>query len=194
MKMPENQNFFKMAIYFEGSLILVAIILGWIAGINPFEDIHFSESTIGYGLMGAVILFLIFMMLYQVEINSLQQIRRVLQDTLGPILRDYHWTDLMVLAVVAGVSEEILFRGLLQPWMESSWGVTAGLIGSNIVFGLVHAVTPLYAVLAALVGIYLGLSLDFGGQRNLLTPIVIHGAYDFLAFIVVMRTYRSENN
>ena len=194
MKMLENQNFFKMAIYFEGSLILVAIILGWIAGINPFEDIHFSESSIGYGLMGAVILFLIFMMLYQVEINSLQQIRRVLQDTLGPILRDYHWTDLMVLAVVAGVSEEILFRGLLQPWMESSWGVTAGLIGSNIVFGLVHAVTPLYAVLAALVGIYLGLSLDFGGQRNLLTPIVIHGAYDFLAFIVVMRTYRSENN
>ena len=193
MKTPEKQNFFKLAVYFESSLILVAVILGWIADINPFEYIHFSESSFVYGLLGAVILFMTFMLLYQMEINSLQQIRKVLQDTLGPALSGYHWTDLMVLAAVAGISEEILFRGLLQPWMESAWGITAGLIGSNIIFGLVHAVTPLYAVLAALVGICLGLSLDFGGQRNLLTPIVIHGVYDFLAFIVVMHTYRSEN-
>ena len=76
--------------------------------------------------------------------------------------------------------------------MESSWGVTAGLIGSNILFGLVHAITPLYTVLATLVGIYLGLALDIGGDRNLLTPIIIHGLYDFLAFLALMRSYRAS--
>jgi membrane protease YdiL (CAAX protease family) len=53
-------------------------------------------------------------------------------------------------------------------------------------------VTPLYAVLAALVGFYLGLSLDYGGERNLLIPVIIHGFYDFLAFVALMRVYRSS--
>jgi membrane protease YdiL (CAAX protease family) len=66
------------------------------------------------------------------------------------------------------------------------------LIASSIIFGLVHAVTPLYALLATLVGIYLGLAMDYGGERNLLTPIIIHGLYDFLAFLVIVRTYRSN--
>ena len=61
-----------------------------------------------------------------------------------------------------------------------------------MIFGLVHAVTPLYAVLAAFVGIYLGLSLDYGGDRNLLTPVIIHGLYDFLAFVALMRVYRAS--
>jgi membrane protease YdiL (CAAX protease family) len=56
----------------------------------------------------------------------------------------------------------------------------------------VHAVTPLYAVLAFLVGIYLGLALDFGGNRNLAIPIIIHGLYDFLAFVMLMRAYAAS--
>jgi membrane protease YdiL (CAAX protease family) len=38
----------------------------------------------------------------------------------------------------------------------------------------------------------LGLSLDYGGERNLLTPIIIHGFYDFLAFVALMRAYRAS--
>jgi membrane protease YdiL (CAAX protease family) len=36
------------------------------------------------------------------------------------------------LAAVAGISEEILFRGVLQPWLENSWGIVAGLIISSV--------------------------------------------------------------
>jgi hypothetical protein len=92
---------------------------------------------------------------------------------------------------VAGISEEILFRGVIQPWLEVSWGLTAGLLLSNVLFGLVHSVTPLYSVLAGLVGIYLGVMMDIQGDRNLLTPIIIHALYDFLAFLALMRAYRS---
>ena len=174
-------------------MILVAIVLGWIADIDPFENLHFSESAIAYGVIGTVPLFLLFLTMEQIQLESVVKIRSLLLETLGPGLHRYHWTDLLVLAAIAGISEEILFRGVIQPWMESSWGMTAGLIGSNIIFGLVHAVTPLYAVLAALVGIYLGLSLDYGGDRNLLTPMIIHGLYDFLAFVTLMRAYRASH-
>ena len=194
MKTPplEKEKFFKFACYFEGSLILVAIILGWFSGIDPFENLHFTEISVFYGLMGTAPLFLVFMALYQIEIEALKKIKHLLLETLGPSLHQHNWADLFVLAAIAGISEEILFRGVVQPWMESSFGMAVGLIGSNILFGLVHAVTPLYAVLATLVGIYLGLFLDYGGERNLLTPIIIHGLYDFLAFIVIMRAYRAN--
>jgi len=185
-------DFFKSACYFEASLILVAVFLGWVAGIDPFVNIYFSEIAIAFGLIGTAPLFLMFLALEKVQGESVVNIRKLLLNTLGPGLHRYHWTDLLILAAIAGVSEELLFRGVIQPWIETSWGISAGLILSNIVFGLVHAVTPLYAVLAALVGIYLGLSLDYGGERNLLTPIIIHGFYDFLAFVALMRAYRAS--
>jgi membrane protease YdiL (CAAX protease family) len=185
-------DFFKSACYFEASLVLVAVFLGWVADIDPFENIYFSESVVAYGVIGTAPLFLMFLALEQMQGKSVANIRKLLLNTLGPGLHRYHWTDLFILAAIAGVSEELLFRGVIQPWIETSWGITAGLIGSNIVFGLVHAVTPLYAVLAAVVGIYLGLSLDYGGDRNLLIPIIIHGFYDFLAFVALMRVYRAS--
>lgn len=191
-KHPLNPDgFFKKACSFEAALILVAVVLGRIANINPFENLHFSESAIAYGVAGAMPLFLLFLALEQMQAEPVVKIRNVLFETLGPGLHRYHWTDLLILASIAGLSEELLFRGVIQPWIESSWGMTAGLVGSNIIFGLAHAVTPLYAVLATLVGIYLSLSMDYGGDRNLLLPMVIHGLYDFLAFVALMRAYRA---
>jgi uncharacterized protein len=187
-------DFFKSACVFEASLILVALGLGWIASINPFENIHFSEMAILYGVIGTMPLFLMFLALEKIQGDSVVKIKNLLLNTLGPGLHSYHWTDLLILASIAGVSEELLFRGVIQPWIENSWGATAGLIASNILFGLVHAVTPLYAVLAMLVGIYLSLSLTYGGETNVLVPIIIHGFYDFLAFVVLMRIYRSSLN
>jgi len=111
---------------------------------------------------------------------------------LGPVLLRYHWTDLLILAAIAGISEEILFRGVIQPWMESSWGMLTGLIVSSVLFGLVHAVTLLYFLLATLMSAYLGLLLDIEASRNLLIPIVTHGFYDFLAFLVIARSYRHQ--
>lgn len=189
MVIPEN--FFKKACFFEASLILVAIVLGWFSGINPFENLHFSEIAVSYGIFGTVPLFLMYLALEHVSAEPVLKIRKLMLDMLGPGLSRYHWTDLFILAAIAGISEEVVFRGVMQPWMESAWGITAALIGSNVVFGLVHALTPLYALLAALVGIYFGLSMDYGGERNLLTPVIIHGLYDFLAFMALMRTYRA---
>jgi len=188
------EKFFKTACYFEGSLILVAIILGMFADIDPFENIHFSENAVLYGLSGTLPLFIIYLAMEQMPIDAVQKIRKILLETLGPSMHKYNWADLLVLAAIAGISEEILFRGVIQPWIENSWGITAGLIASSVLFGLVHAVTPLYAVLATGVGIYLGLCLDYDTERNLLIPIIIHATYDFLAFLVIMRSYRSSLN
>lgn len=88
---------------------------------------------------------------------------------------------------LAGATEEIFFRGMLQPFFEQDWGLLGGLLFSNMVFALIHWITPLYGILAGLCGLYLGWSMDMTGERMLLIPIVIHSLYDFLAFNLLAR-------
>jgi len=194
MTTPINsKNFFKQACIFESSLIGIALALGWAGDINPFASLYFSETAFFHGIIATLPIFVIFLVLYQLDLKPLVKIRTLLLDMLGPILHRYHWSDLLILASIAGISEEILFRGVIQPWMESSWGMLTGLIVSSLLFGLVHAVTRLYFLLAALVSVYLGLLLDIETSRNLLIPIVTHGFYDFLAFLVITHGYRGLN-
>jgi hypothetical protein len=80
----------------------------------------------------------------------------------------------------------------MQSGFEQAWGADVGLIASGVVFALAHAVTPLYAVLALLMSFYLGLSLDYGGEHNLLTPIAIHALYDFVAFLAIVTNTRKN--
>ena len=187
-----SKKFFKSACYFEASLAVVAIILGWLADTNPFANLHFSESGLVAGILATLPLLLIFLTLQQLPHTAIQKIKNLLEVTFGSNLCQLHWTDLFILASVAGFSEEVLFRGFLQPWLENIWNATAGLILSNVIFALVHAVTPLYALLALLIGCYLSLSLDYQGERNLLIPIVIHSLYDFAAFLVILHNYRNS--
>ena len=188
----KDHSFFSSACFFEAALIPLAIFLGSIGSINPFSNIFFTETALANGVIGTIPLILIFLAFEQIQAKSVGNIRRLLLETLGPGLLDRHWTDLLILALIAGIAEELLFRGVIQPWIEQFWGVTAGLVISNCIFGLVHAVTPLYALLAGLVGIYLGLSLNYGTEKNLLVPIIIHGLYDFLAFVALIRMYRKS--
>lgn len=191
----ENQTlatdpFFRVACYFEASLALLALLLGWLAEIDPFASLNFSEADLAIGILATLPLLVLFFAMQQFNYPPLRKIRELLMETLGARLAFRHWTDLVVLAGIAGFAEEALFRGFLQPWMESGWGENVGLIGSNVVFALAHAVTPLYAVLAMAMGLYMGLMLDYGGERNLLVPMVIHAVYDFVAFVVILREYR----
>jgi membrane protease YdiL (CAAX protease family) len=89
----------------------------------------------------------------------------------------------VVIALLAGVGEELLFRGVVLQAMSDvvgpEWGPWVGLAASSIVFGAAHLLTPAYGVLAGLIGFYLGgLWLATG---TLTVPIVAHAMYDFVA-------------
>jgi membrane protease YdiL (CAAX protease family) len=79
----------------------------------------------------------------------------------------------------------MLFRGVLQDTFRGWMPLWAAIGLSALLFGVLHAVTPTYAVLAALVGAYLGVLYLLTG--NLLAPIVAHAVYDFVALVYVTR-------
>lgn len=87
---------------------------------------------------------------------------------------------IVLLALIAGVSEELMFRGVLQTIMDRQLPVAAAIATTSLVFGLLHARTALYAIVAGLVGAYLGWL--FWATGSLLAPIVTHTVYDFIAF------------
>lgn len=82
----------------------------------------------------------------------------------------------IALGLAAGFGEELLFRGVFQFELGARFGDWIGLTVSSVVFGALHAVTPLYAVLATIASLY------FGGlyllTDNLAVPIACHAVYD----------------
>ena len=187
-----NRNtFLNFAALFEGGLLVVAFGVGWIVEVNPVEHLTFSWTAFGVGLVATLPMLLIFLIGERVRLQGFQRIRSFMVDMLGPYLDVCRWYDLLLLAAVVGLCEELLFRGLLQSWI-GRLGHPAGIIGSNILFGLAHCVTPLYAVWAGLIGVYLALLLGSGGRPGLLAPMTAHAAYDFVGFLIVVRAYRNS--
>ena len=84
------------------------------------------------------------------------RLNAVVDGFLVPLFAGVGWLQLALVSLVAGVGEELFFRGVLQPTLIGWIGIAAGLIAASVVFGLLHAITPTYALLATAVGAYLG--------------------------------------
>lgn len=87
----------------------------------------------------------------------------------------------LLLSLSAGLGEELLFRGTLQPIVASlarSEYVGVGL--SSLLFAVLHAATPRYLLLAFVLSVYLGwVQFSVG---NLLVPILVHTLFDVVGF------------
>ena len=87
----------------------------------------------------------------------------------------------MLLGAVAGWGEEWLFRGVFQTLLSERFSSNIALAISGIVFGLLHAVTPVYALLAGLASVFFGYLYNVSG--NLAVPMICHAVYDVGALL-----------
>lgn len=180
--LTRRYDFLGAAVLFEGSLIGVAGALGWWFEIDPLGQLAWDVGGLLSGLAATLPMIGLFLAANRYPLGPLRRIKEFLHEALGPSLAACRWYDLLLVAAVAGFGEEVLFRGVLQPLINLFW--------SNVVFGLVHFITPVYALLAGVIGAYLGWLLNHSG--NILAPVIAHGLYDFLAFLVVAREYRNR--
>ena len=98
---------------------------------------------------------------------------------------------IILMALAAGISEELLFRGVLQTWLANYTPLIAAIVISNVIFGALHMRTMLYALIAGLVGVYLGIV--YAATDNLLAPIVTHIVYDAIALEYTRRAIANTN-
>ncbi|MEQ1877002.1 MAG: CPBP family intramembrane glutamic endopeptidase [Bdellovibrionia bacterium] len=104
------------------------------------------------------------------------------RSEVGNFIRTTSWPLFLVVSITAGIAEELLFRGILQPY-------SGNLLGS-VVFGILHALTPGYFVIATAMSLYLGWIYEWCGGF-LFVPAAIHALYDFVALLLYKRRLRT---
>lgn len=97
------------------------------------------------------------------------------------IITPLTFPDLFWLGILPGVSEELLFRGIMIPGLGYDW---LSLVISSVFFGLLHwseVANWHYVVWATAVGFLLGYSVYL--TDNLLVPIIAHSLTNFVSGI-----------
>lgn len=177
---------FGLICVLEGGLVLVALGLGWLMDIDPFAGMVADAAAVFQGVLATVpMLLMLWWGLFrpggavgQVTQQGAELARKVFPHTSSG--------GLALVALLAGLGEEALFRGFLQTLVSGFAGEVAGILLAAIAFGMVHAMSRAYAMIATVIGIYLGAV--YAWTDNLMVPIVAHALYDFVALLWLQRT------
>lgn len=181
---PSRRAILVLIVTVEGSLVVLAWALGWQFDQPLGPQLSGSWLDILLGVATALPLLLIAFTLLRWPIGPFAALKRFTQEVICPLLYPCTRTDLLGISVLAGLGEELLFRGVLQPVLMSWLGINLGLAAASVLFGLLHAATFTYALFAGLLGALLGwLALV---RENLLAPIVAHALYDFVILLYLL--------
>ena len=172
----------------KAAWLIVACAVGGFLKPPLWHSIAWQPLDIALGLLATIPMVLGLVVMRRIESGPLGRLNAVVDQFLIPLFAGCTVIQLASISIVAGIGEELLFRGVLQPLLIAWLGLAAGLILASVVFGLLHAVTPSYAVLAGLIGAYFGWFALARG--NLLGPIIAHGLYDFVALIYLTRRHK----
>jgi membrane protease YdiL (CAAX protease family) len=191
-----SQRFALLAACFEGGISVVAVGLGWLLGCHPLQTFHWTFSAAGWGTAAVLPPLGLLWLCVKCPWRPLARIMEVIDEILLPLFDRCGWLELAIISALAGLGEELLFRGVVQTsiglWWGGRLGMWAGLSVAAVLFGLAHAVTFTYVLLAGLIGLYLGAVWLLTG--NLLVPILAHGLYDFLALVYLLRIREPARN
>jgi uncharacterized protein len=180
-----TMNFSVAAGLFEGSLAALAVSLGWFLGRSPTDTFHFNTVDFLWGVVATLPLLGMLWISAKAPFGPFKRMMAKMDDTFIPLFRQSRMVELAIISLLAGLGEEMLFRGIIQAWatdiIGGPFGIGIGLCAAAVIFGLLHAVTPTYSLLAGAICIYMGAI--WLPTNNLLVPITTHALYDFLAFV-----------
>ena len=167
-----------------GELLLVLLALGWARyralPLNVVAGPWLHDVAIGAGAAAALAIVNHGLLCRAPAVRPVRAIRRVYRDLLRPAFAGIGVREVVVISLAAGIGEELLFRGVLQPEI--------GLIPASLIFGALHTGgrgTLAFGCWVALMGAALGwLAAATGG---LVAPIVAHALYDAAALVYIRR-------
>lgn len=174
---------------FEGGLVLVAAALGWLLDQAPMPKIDWTPRGAALGTAAALPPLAFVFVCVRYPVWPWAGMVRAVDRMLVPLFRPCSAAELGMISLLAGLGEEMLFRGVLQDaaagWIGGPYGVWIALAAVSALFGLLHWITPFYALAAGLIGAYLGWMWIATG--NLLVPIAAHAVYDFVALVYLAK-------
>jgi uncharacterized protein len=175
---------------FELALLVLAVLWGWLFHRPALLDLRWTFNAVLIGTIAAIPPFLFFLWTLNSQLKVCSRHRELMEFLLRPLLGNWSIVQLAVISICAGISEEAFFRGAIQGSLADRVGWGWALVLSSALFGAAHLITWTYAIVAGLIGVYLGLLWMWTG--NLLTPMITHAVYDFAALVYFLRIYRAK--
>ncbi len=153
-------------------------------------DLHWSLTSALIGILAAIPPFLFFLWTLNSSLHVFSRHKELMESLLRPFFANWSVFQLALISVCAGISEEAFFRGAVQGSLADRVGTSLALVLASVVFGAAHLITWTYAIIATFIGLYLGLLWIWTG--NLLTPMITHAVYDFVALVYFLGGNRSR--
>lgn len=172
------------AVCFQALLIPLALLLGLLAGVAPWTDLAPEPWAVIVALAATVPLVLTLHLLSLYGGAAFGALEELVRDALARLFANASPGAVPIVALLAGLGEELLFRGVLQSWLATHLAVEWAIVLSAGVFGLAHYVNRLYFVIATAMGVYLGVLYHWTG--NLLTVCLVHAFYDWIAIRIYL--------
>ena len=172
---------------FEAGLGVLAIGLAWLFGIPLLAGLASSDwfPALAWGLLATLPMLAMMVWFEFSRRRWVIEIRAFVEEKLIPLFDGIPATGIFLIALSAGLFEELLFRGVIQAGLETSMGLWPALLLASLLFGLAHAMTRAYFIITFLIGLYLGALYAWTDQ--LLVPIVAHFLYDWAVFVWLLR-------
>ncbi len=177
-----RNRFLLFAVVVQGGVLLLALVVAYTLGLSPTKSVRWEMRDLVSGLLAVLPMLAVY--------HFSPGLRQLAIDSLGQSLARCRWYDLVMLALLAGVGEELLFRGMLYEGLLplNFW---VAVIVSNVAFGMLHALSWNYFLTTTTIGFGMHLLAGISEPRNLLAPMVAHSVYDLFAFFLLRREYRS---
>ena len=172
------------ALLFQGGIGLVGLLAIWLFGIPILSGGLSLAGAVLSGVIGAAVTYLSLLLLTQNSWLFPDDLSSQMQ-ALYDFVSGYRWPVLLALAVLAGVGEELLFRGAIQGWLLQYTGPWTAVLAASVLFGLVHYVSFTYFLVATGLGLVLGTAYQLSGSLELV--MVWHAVYDMLAIYCLLR-------
>jgi membrane protease YdiL (CAAX protease family) len=178
----------RLALVVEGGLAVLALAGAWLFRI-PLAGMLPRGEALGQAIitgLGAVVpLLVLYAVLQKVSWRPIVRLRRQVLRLVRLLFTDARVWQLALVSILAGVGEELAFRGVLQPLLVRWTGEVVGIGLTSFLFGLGHALSRTYLVLATLIGLFFGLLSYKTGE--IASSIVAHALYDFVVLMWLLR-------
>jgi uncharacterized protein len=125
----------------ELALLVFAVLWGWPFHRPALLDLHWSLNATLFGIVAAIPPFLFFIWTLKSGLQVCCRHKQLMEALLRPLLGNWSILQLLVISVIAGISEEAFFRGAVQGSLADRFGLVVALVLASVAFGTAHLIT-----------------------------------------------------
>ena len=197
-EIDEAVDFVGIGLVVEGGLILLALLLAWWGLYDHHQPLNLiTLNSLGWASAWGVAATLPMLTLFGVQYfwrpRWMQPMWEFVDERLRPVFQQASTGQIVLMAVLAGLGEELFFRwcvqggltSVLEPHTGALHATVIGLVLGSASFSLCHCVNAAYGWTTLIVGFYFGIVMLASG--SFLVPAVSHTLYDLIAMLCLAK-------